>query len=61
MFVKFTETKSNTVILLNTDNIVAVFEAAEGDLQGKTVINVVNGAVVVEESLITVMGQLAAV
>lgn len=61
MFVKFTEIKSNTVILLNTDNIVAVFEAAEGDLQGKTVINVVNGAVVVEESLITVMGQLAAI
>ena len=61
MFLKFTETKSNTVILLNVDNIVAVFEAAEGDLQGKTVINVVNGAVVVEESLITVMGQFAAV
>lgn len=61
MFLKFTETKSNTVIALNVDNIVAVFEAAEGDLQGKTVINLVNGAVVVEESLIAVLGQLAAV
>lgn len=61
MFLKFTETKSNTVIAINTKQIVAVFESADGEFRGKTIINLVNGAVAVEESLIDVMGQLAAV
>lgn len=61
MFLKFTETKSNTVIVINVKHIVAAFESAEGDFKGKTIINLVNGAVAVEESLVNVMGQLAAV
>ena len=61
MFLKFTETKSNKVIVINLKHIVAVFEATEGEFEGKTIINLVNGAVSVDESLVTVMGQLAAV
>lgn len=61
MIFKFTESKSNQVIGINTDHIVAVFEATEGDFKGKTVLNLINGAVAVEENLVTVLGQLAAV
>jgi hypothetical protein len=61
MILKFTESKSNQVIGINSEFIVAVFEAAEGDFKGKTVLNLVNGAVAIEENLVTVLGQLAAV
>lgn len=61
MILKFTESKSNQVIGINAEHIVAVFEASEGDFKGKTVLNLVNGAVAIEESLIDVLGQLAAV
>jgi hypothetical protein len=61
MFLKFTESKSNQVIGINSEHIVAVFEATEGDFKGKTVLNLLNGSVAVEESLVTVFGQLAAV
>jgi hypothetical protein len=61
MILKFTESKSNQVIGINTEHIVAVFEATEGDFKGKTVLNLLNGSVAVEESLVTVFGQLAAV
>ena len=61
MILKFTESKSNQVIGINTKHIVAVFEASEGDFKGKTVLNLINGAVAIEESLVDVMGQLAAV
>lgn len=61
MIFKFTESKSNQVIGINSEFIVAVFEATEGDFKGKTVLNLVNGAVAIEESLVNVLGQLAAV
>jgi hypothetical protein len=61
MFLKFTETKSQDTIVVNTDNIVAVFTATESDLKGKTVINLTNGMVAVEESFVSVIGQLAAI
>jgi hypothetical protein len=61
MFVKFTEAKSNQVIGINTDHVVAVFEATEGDFKDKTVLNLINGMVAVEDSLVSVLGQLAAV
>lgn len=61
MFLKFTESKTKEVILINTDNIVAVFVATESDLKGLTVLNLLNGMVAVEEDIVTVMGQLAAV
>lgn len=61
MILKFTESKSNQVIGINAKYVVAVFEASEGDFKGKTVLNLVNGAVAIEEDLITVLGQLAAV
>lgn len=61
MIIKFTESKSNAVIGINSKYVVAVFEATEGDYKGKTVLNLVNGAVAIEEDLLTVLGQLAAV
>jgi len=61
MFLKFTEAKSKEVIAVNTVNIVAVFVATESDLKGKTVLNLTNGMVAVEEDILTVLGQLAAV
>ena len=61
MFLKFTESKSKEVIVINSDNIVAVFVATESDLKGKTVLNLINGMVAVEEDILTVIGQLAAV
>lgn len=61
MIIKFTESKSNQTFGVNSDHIVAVFQATEGEFLGKTVINLVNGVVVVEEDLVTVLGQLAAV
>ena len=60
MFLKFTESKSNQVIAINPEHVVAVFEAADGDFKGKTVLNLINGSVAIEESLVTVFGQLAA-
>lgn len=61
MILKFTESKSNTVIGINAKYIVAVFEANDGEFKGKTVLNLVNGSVAVEEDLVLVLGQLAAV
>ena len=61
MIVKFTESKSNQVIGINTDHIVAVFEASEGDFKGKTVLNLLNGAVAIEEDLLNTLGTLQAV
>ena len=60
MILKFTESKSNQVIGINSEHIVAIFEATEGDFKGKTVLNLLNGSVAIEESLVTVFGQLAA-
>ena len=60
-FLKFTESKSKECIVVNTDNIVAVFVATESDLKGTTVINLINGMVAVEEDFLTVAGQLSAV
>jgi|APCry1669189534_1035231.scaffolds.fasta_scaffold47342_2 hypothetical protein len=61
MFLKFIEVKTKDTIAVNSDHVVAAFVATEGDLQGKTIINLINGMVAVEESLVTVLGQLAAV
>jgi hypothetical protein len=61
MFLKFTESKSQDVVAVNTDHIVAVFTATEGEIAGKTVINLLGGMIAVEEDLLTVLGQLAAV
>jgi len=61
MLYKFTETKSQTVIAINPDHVVAVFETMEeGDFRGKTILNLINGAVAVDEDLLTVMGILEA-
>jgi hypothetical protein len=61
MLYKFTETKSQSVIAINPRHIVAVFENMEpGDFRGKTILNLVNGAVAIDEDLLTVMGILEA-
>ena len=61
MMLLFTDAQSNTAIAVNPDHIVAVFTAADGEHVGKTVIGVINGNLLVNESRVEVVGQLQAV
>ena len=54
----FTEVKSGDRMDINPDYVVAVFTAAEGEFSGKTVISLISGQTVVEESAVDVVGQL---
>lgn len=60
MLVKFTDAVSKGSISVNPEHIVAVFTAPTGEHEGKTVIGVVNGNLLVEESLVDVIGQIQA-
>lgn len=68
MLVQFTDAKSKDSIAINPTHVVAVFSIpstpdAEGNVNpdaGKTVIGVVNGNVLVDESYIHVVGVLQA-
>lgn len=61
MMLLFTDAQSNTTIAVNPDHIVAVFTAADGEHVGKTVVSVINGNLLVNESQVEVVGQLQAV
>lgn len=58
MLVTFTDANNNNVISVNPEFVVAVFEVAEGEKKGTTVINVINGNVLVKESYIETVGRL---
>ncbi len=58
MLLLFTDAQSNTTVAVNPNHVVAVFTAAEGEHSGKTVIGVVNGNLLVNESQVDVIGQL---
>lgn len=45
-------------IAINKDHIIAVFNIPEGEFEGKTAINVINGQIIVQESDIDVVGML---
>ena len=55
----FKETKSGNQIAINPKYVVAVFEVAEeGGFNGKTAISLTTGSIVVEDSLLDVVGQI---
>jgi hypothetical protein len=53
--IQFTEILANKPVSINPEYVVAVFEAKDGEYVGKTVIGVINGSVIVQESLETVL------
>jgi len=53
-----TDVKTQAKIAVNPKYIVAVFTAAEGEVEGKTVIGLINGNVVVEENELDVVSQI---
>jgi hypothetical protein len=58
MLVTFTDSKSKNSVAVNPQHVVAVFTVTEGEDTGKTVIGVLNGNLLVDESYITVVGVL---
>jgi hypothetical protein len=53
-----TDAKSKQKIAINPKHVVAVFVASESEFVGKTVVGLINGQVVVDETDIEVVGQL---
>ncbi len=58
MLLYFTDATNQQKVAINSKYVVVVFVLPDGDMQGKTVIGLTNGNVVVEESQITVVGQI---
>lgn len=58
MLVYFTDAVSNEQIAVNPVHVTCVFTAKEGDMQGKTVISVINGNLIVTQDLTNVVGVL---
>ena len=46
----FTDKVTESKVAINPEQVVAVFTAAEGELQGTTIISLVNGTIPVAES-----------
>lgn len=53
-----TDVANNNKIAVNTDHVVAIFPAFEGDHIGKTVIGLINGSIIVDESDVELVGIL---
>jgi predicted metal-dependent peptidase len=58
MLVYFTDATNQQEVAVNPKYVVVVFVLPDGDMQGKTVIGLTNGNIVVEESQIDVVGVL---
>jgi predicted metal-dependent peptidase len=58
MLVYFTDATNQQKVAVNPNYVVVVFVLPDGDMQGKTVIGLTNGNIVVEESQIDVVGVL---
>lgn len=58
MLVYFTDAVSGEQIAVNPSYVTCVFTVKEGEMQGKTVISVTNGNLVVMEDMINVVGVL---
>lgn len=58
MLIALTDAVSKKSIFVNPKLTVAVFEIVEGDLLGKTGISLMNGGLVVEESVAEVVGLI---
>lgn len=58
MLVYFTDAITEKDIAINPTYVTAVFVAPDGEMEGKTVIGLINGTVVVSESQLDVVGKL---
>lgn len=58
MLVYFTDATNQQKVAINPKFVVVVFVLPDGDMQGKTVIGLTNGNIVVEESQLDVVGIL---
>ena len=56
MLVYFTDATNQQEVAINPKYVVVVFVLPDGDMQGKTVIGLTNGNIVVEESQTDVVG-----
>jgi len=54
----FTDKVNNGKVAINSDHVVAVFTAAEGELEGTTIVSLVNGTIPVAESDLEVITAL---
>lgn len=54
----FTDKVNNAKVAINPDHVVAVFTAAEGELQGTTIISLINGTIPVSEDNLEVVTAL---
>jgi hypothetical protein len=53
-----TDAKSQGKVALNTEHIVAIFKANDGEFANKTIVGLINGQIAVEEDDLTVVGML---
>jgi hypothetical protein len=58
MLTYFTDATNQQKVAINPKYVVVVFVLPDGDMQGKTVIGLTNGNIVVEEAQIDVVGTL---
>ena len=56
--ITLTDAVSKTSVAVNPEFVVAVFQAVEGEHAGKTIIGLVNGNLIAEESYLDVVGLL---
>ena len=54
----FTDKVNNAKVAVNPEHVVAVFTAAEGELQGVTIISLVNGTIPVLETDLEVFSAI---
>lgn len=54
----FTDAVTQKQIAVNPKYVVAVFTAQEGEATGKTVISLINGTCIVEDSELEVVGRI---
>jgi uncharacterized protein YlzI (FlbEa/FlbD family) len=53
-----TDANTGQKVAINPDYVIAVFVAPDGDLKGKTAINLINGQLIVEESDFDVVASI---
>lgn len=58
MLVYFTDATNQQEVAINPKYVVAVFVLPDGEMKDKTVVGLINGNIVVEESQIDVVGVL---
>ena len=54
----FKDVQNGNSVAVNPSHVVAVFTASEGDFEGKTVVGLVNGTIIVEGETLEVVTSL---